>query len=361
MEKQTQQALIPNLCTVQATFILVLIAELIVIVLTLSSSQLPRFNWESLSLASTLALWITLTSAAVLCYFRDTLNQLTLIKAASISFSLIVLIGGFFCHIGEWVIYLTSGHQYLPLSFLDSIQHWNLWRAFNNTLIVAIVSGISLRYFYVQEQLRQQKQAELEARLAALQARIRPHFLFNSLNSVASLIAIDAHKAEDMVLHLCDLFRAALSDSDTPHSLEKELELCRSYLLIEEIRLGDRLKLDWDVDFSQLPPQTIPTVPKLLVQPLVENAVYHGIQPLPEGGTINLKVALSEKQVTVTISNPLPKVSPDVPQGHQVALNNVRARLSASYGTNANIAVTADQQYTVVLVLPVQTESLAKM
>ncbi len=347
------QSFIPDLCSVQSVFILVLIAELVVIVLTLSASKLPNFDWNHLGLGSSLALWIILVSAACLCRLRAKLNQLPLVKAAIISFSLILFVGTAFCILGEWLLYYASGDYLYQTSLFNSLKQLDYWHALNNILIVAIVSGISLRYFYVQEQLRQRKQAELEARLAALQARIRPHFLFNSLNSVASLIVSDPHKAEDMVLHLCDLFRAALSDSDKPHSLEQELELCHSYLQIEQIRLGERLNLEWHVDFQKGP---IPQIPKLLIQPLVENAVYHGIQPMEQGGTITVEAKSDpedSQQMIVTISNPLPKPSPDVPQGHQIALGNIRSRLQGYFANRANISISSGECYTVKLSLPV--------
>ncbi len=351
MKNNTQtQSFIPDLCSVQSVFILVLIAELVVIVLTLSASQLPKFDWSHLGLGSTLALWIILVSAASLCRIRKYLNQLALVKAAAISFSLILAIGTIFCLLGELFLHYASGSHLFQTSLFESFSNLNYWHALNNILIIAIVSGISLRYFFVQEQLRQKKQGELEARLAALQARIRPHFLFNSLNSVASLIVSDPHKAEDMVLHLCDLFRAALSDSDKPHSLEQELELCHSYLLIEQMRLGERLQLQWNAELGSGP---TPQIPKLLIQPLVENAVYHGIQPLEQGGIITVDVQQTPQQITVTVSNPQPKISPDIPQGHQIALSNIRSRLQAYFENRAKITISSGECYTVKLSLPV--------
>jgi two-component system sensor histidine kinase AlgZ len=151
-----------------------------------------------------------------------------------------------------------------------------------NMIISAIFGGMGLRYFYVQSQWRLKSQAELSSRLQALQARIRPHFFFNSLNTVASLIAIDADKAENMLVDLSSLFRVVLKDQDAQVDLAAEIELGRRYLNIEQERLGDRLKLEWQL------PEVIPNiqVPQLLLQPLLENAIYHGIQPLLDGGKI---------------------------------------------------------------------------
>ena len=125
------------------------------------------------------------------------------------------------------------------------------------------MSALLLRYFYLQSQWRRQQQAELRARIESLQARIRPHFLFNSLNSIASLVAIDPYKAEQAVLDLSDLFRASLAKPGTLVSWAEELELAKRYLSIEQYRLGERLQLDWQVDEV---PDDLP-IPQLTLQP----------------------------------------------------------------------------------------------
>src|SRR5690606_11236669 len=117
-----------------------------------------------------------------------------------------------------------------------------------HALISLIMSGLLLRYFYLQSQWRRQQQAELRARIESLQARIRPHFLFNSLNSIASLVAVDPGKAEQAVLDLSDMFRASLAHPGTLVSWRAELELSRRYLSIEQYRFGDRLQMDWRID-----------------------------------------------------------------------------------------------------------------
>lgn len=141
------------------------------------------------------------------------------------------------------------------------------------------MSGLLLRYFYLQSQWRRQEQAELRARIESLQARIRPHFLFNSLNSIAALVASDPVKAEQAVLDLSDLFRASLARPGTLVAWRDELELSRRYLSIEQYRLGDRLQMDWQVDGV---PDDLP-IPQLTLQPLLENALVYGIQPRIEG------------------------------------------------------------------------------
>eukprot|EP01031_Cornospumella_fuschlensis_P016430 gene16430-20080_t len=147
------------------------------------------------------------------------------------------------------------------------------------------MSALLLRYFFLQSQWRRQQQAELRARIESLQARIRPHFLFNSLNSIASLVVIDPYKAEQAVLDLSDLFRASLAKPGTLVSWAEELELSKRYLSIEQYRLGERLQLDWQVDDV---PDDLP-IPQLTLQPLLENALIYGIQPRIEGGLVRVE------------------------------------------------------------------------
>ncbi|WP_235015357.1 sensor histidine kinase [Oceanicoccus sp. KOV_DT_Chl] len=175
-------------------------------------------------------------------------------------------------------------------------------RLLTHILICAVLAGIALRYFYLTQQLRLNQRAELQARIQALQSRIRPHFLFNSMNIIASLIAVDQEAAETAVEDLAGLFRASLAEAETQVTLAEELELCRRYTRIEQLRLGQRLQLDWQVD--QVPQQL--KIPSLSVQPLLENAIYHGIQQLPAGGTVAIAARYAQGVFTLSITNPSP-------------------------------------------------------
>ena len=177
---------------------------------------------------------------------------------------------------------------------------------------------------------------------------------FNSLNTVASLIAIDPDKAENMLVDLSSLFRVVLKDQDAQVDLVAEIELGRRYLNIEQERLGDRLKLQWQL------PEVIPTiqVPQLLLQPLLENAIYHGIQPLIDGGSIVISLSLQEqkeaKQVRwlFTIENDKPELAVES-HGHQISLPNIAMRLEAIFNDKAGLSIeqTANQ-YRVIIELP---------
>ena len=163
--------------------------------------------------------------------------------------------------------------------------------------------------------------AETTARLAELQSRIRPHFLFNTLNTALALVRLDPARAEGVLEDLAELFRVALTDAASRSTLADEVELARRYLAIEQIRFGERLQVAWELD----PAAAGARVPPLLLQPLVENAVRHGVEPSPDGGTIRMRTRVKRGRAVVTIANSVP-ATPSRP-GHGMALKNVRERL----------------------------------
>ena len=170
-----------------------------------------------------------------------------------------------------------------------------------NLAVCAIATGLALRYFYVSHQWQANVEAEAQSRVRALQARIRPHFLFNSMNTIASLTRSDPKLAEQAIADLSDLFRASLREHRERIPLAHEIEIARAYERVERLRLGERLKVDWQVD--GLPMDA--TVPALILQPLLENAVYHGIEPLDKGGTIRVRGKREGTRAVLTIDNPV--------------------------------------------------------
>jgi two-component system sensor histidine kinase AlgZ len=173
----------------------------------------------------------------------------------------------------------------------------------------------------------------MDARIAALQARIRPHFLFNSMNIIASLIPVDPDGAERAVEDLSALFRASLREGATTVPLADEIELCERYLRLEQLRLGERLSIERSI--GVLPAAL--RIPPLSVQPLLENAVYHGVQPRPEGGCVRLAVSCEPRMLRIEVSNPLPGEAARESNGAGMALANIRDRLAAIYGDRASL------------------------
>jgi len=213
-----------------------------------------------------------------------------------------------------------------------------------------IISGVALRYMYLQRQLQVRIAAENQAQIQALQARIRPHFLFNSMNTIAALTHVDAYAAEKAVLDLSEIYRATLKADDSMTTLADEVALTKHYLEVEALRLHERLTVDWSIDEEALQFK----LPSLMIQPLVENAVYHGIEPRADGGVVRISIERDDK-LRITITNPLPSKNDDTQQrGNQVAIKNISDRLKITYGGQAALKSTQDDsEYRVVIVLPI--------
>lgn len=331
MEKSTpsqpREFFIPDLCNVQAVLFLVLVAELLALVLELASSGLMGLSWQSFSMTSLFVLWSVLLSAALLCQLRAILIDWPLPAAAMLCYVLILAVVAVTSVAGQWLLH---GSQMRAAWSID------VPRVITHVLICAVLAGIALRYFYLTQQLRLRQKTELQARIQALQSRIRPHFLFNSMNIIASLIAVDQEAAEAAVEDLAALFRASLSEADAEVSIGDELDLCRRYTHIEQLRLGERLRINWQVE--ALPASA--RIPGLTLQPLVENAIYHGIQQMPEGGTVTIAGAVDGSDITIEVTNPVPEASPhrSAGGGNRLAQQNIHHRLQALYGPRAGLS-----------------------
>ncbi|MET3105716.1 two-component system sensor histidine kinase AlgZ [Oxalobacteraceae bacterium GrIS 1.18] len=195
-----------------------------------------------------------------------------------------------------------------------------------------------------------------EAKLQALQARIRPHFLFNSMNAVLSLIRTDPHRAEAALEDLADLFRVLMRDTRDVSTLQEELQLCHQYLSIEQIRLGDRLKVEWEI--SNLSEQDIEQgqISSLLLQPLIENAVHHGVEPSQFSAVINIRLNRDGDRIYIVIENPY--IPDHASKGNQMALNNIRERLKLLYDVEAKFTAEAvGNQFQVKMSFPFRKTS----
>jgi len=213
-------------------------------------------------------------------------------------------------------------------------------------LFTLLVTGVLVGYFDLRG--RALSPALTEARLQALQARIRPHFLFNSINAVLSLIRQDPKRAETALEDLADLFRVLMADNRQLARIEREIELARQYLSIEQLRLGDRLQIEWDT--AGMPADAM--IPPLVLQPLLENAVYHGIEPRSGPGTINIRIHREGNQVHMVLRNPYRRQS-DRHAGNRMALGNIRERLALHFDAEASLKTTASEDaYQVQIVIP---------
>ena len=333
-EKQPQLGdyFIPDLCRGRGLMELLLIAGLFTLLLTLMRTGISAFNFALLAKIGLQIFSTALLSAVFLCQARPRLMSLPLPQIALINFFLVLIAAAICAVIPElWSNYRLSGQ--LQLDFLAVI---------NTLLIAAILAGTILRLFYLQHRLRQQQSASQQARIESLQLKIRPHFLFNSMNSLASLIRIDPDKAEQTLENLCDLFRYALNDRAGGVSLQLEVNACKQYLEIEKLRLEQRLRYRWDIEIDI----TKISVPALMLQPLIENAVFHGIQPALNGGYLHIKIYRDGKWVCIDLVNSL-ETEPlfNRASGHNLALNNLRYRLDIFFNKQAELQETVKQNH----------------
>jgi two-component system sensor histidine kinase AlgZ len=236
---------------------------------------------------------------------------------------------------------VTSAVYFLGLSVFKNVgaleRYW---------IFTLLVSGILIGYFDLRG--RALSPALAEARLQALQARIRPHFLFNSLNAVLSLIRQDPRRAETVLEDLSDLFRVLMADNHRLIKIGGEIDLAKQYLNIEQLRLGERLQVEWDT--ADMPPDAL--IPPMVLQPLFENAVYHGIEPVSGPGIIHIRIHRDGDQVHILLRNPY-RPERERRSGNRMALANIRERLALHFDAEASIKITAtDAWYQVHIVIP---------
>ena len=248
----------------------------------------------------------------------------------------------------------------ITLTLVDVMQHTYLrdqtlaGSPYRHGLLALLTTVMLLVYFDLRG--RALSPAIAEARLQVLQARIRPHFLFNSINAVLSLIRQDPRRAEGALEDLADLFRVVMGDNRELSPISREIELCRQYLDLEQLRLGDRLKVVWRID--KMPPDAL--IPPLLLQPLLENAVYHGIEPRVEPGEICIDIYTLRKRLHAVLRNPYSREG-DHHAGNKMALGNIRERLQLHFDAEATLDTrVGEDSYQVHIVLPYVKGSEAK-
>ena len=217
------------------------------------------------------------------------------------------------------------------------------------TLGLSTAAGL---LFYFHLRAKALSPAISEARLQALQARIRPHFLFNSINAVLSLVRTEPERAEAALQNMAELFRVLMRDNRDLAPLADEVELCRQYLELEQLRLGPRLRVDWNV--KSMPADAL--VPPLVLQPLLENAVYHGIEPESTPGTVSINLFLARGEVHAILKNPYRANGGRHHAGNKMALANVRERLALHFDAEANLASRVTREgYEVHIRIPYRT------
>jgi two-component system sensor histidine kinase AlgZ len=338
---------LPDFCAAQSVLAVVLIAELVALFLTLARVGISELFWTDLARTSLFLLWAGLGTAAALCAARGALSRLDVLRGSLLA---LLLILGVTAVVTEGAWWLAASASRLLGVEMDPFSADHFEFLLRNLAVCTIAGGLALRYFYVSQQWRLNVEAEAQSRVRALQARIRPHFLFNSMNTIASLTRTNPRVAEQAIADLSDLFRASLREHRERIPLGSEIEIARAYERIERLRLGDRLRVDWQLD--TLPMDT--PVPALFLQPLLENAVYHGIEPMDKGGTIRVTGRREGSTAVLSIENPIAARLVARRPGHNVGLDNVRQRLSLMFHGETDLEVIeSPERFIVTLRFPI--------
>ena len=337
---------LPELCLPRSVLLLALGGELLALLLLLGTTETPaRHGWATqLAYSSLFIQWTVLVTAGLLCLGRRLLNRLPVALNTCCCFLLVAIVLTTVHYVAFGAGHLLPGMQWMAEGGLVLLL--------KRLGIAFITTGLALRYFYLRHALRLRVEAGAQARIEALQARIRPHFLFNSLNTLISMVHEAPRQAEQMLEDLAELFRRSLQSEQQQVTLEQELELGRCYLRMEQSRLGERLRVRWDLE--ELPGSL--KMPPLLLQPLLENAVYHGIELLPSGGEIRIQGRVHSDRLELRIENPVDESTLRRPNsGLRQAQENIQRRLEIHYGGKAHFHYGRKGDcYRAELLIPVQ-------
>ena len=275
-------------------------------------------------LASLLLLWAAQPWLNRLDYRRGALAVVALVLALTLAIN----------HIGNALFQpMVGGNRYFDALRLG--------------LACVFESSLMLLYFRLRSQVL--SRALHDARLQVLRARIRPHFMFNSINAVLGIVRTQPKQAEAALEDMADLFRMAMSDDEDLVPLRNEIQLCKQYIALEQLRIGERLRTDWQLD--DVPDDIL--IPQLLLQPLLENAVYHGIELLPHGGCIEIALRVSGNELHLKVKNPYTLRSSKPHPGNKIALRNIRERLDLLFDAEARYkSEQGDDFYCVEIVIP---------
>ncbi len=328
---RARESWLPDFCRAPALLVLLTATGLLAVVLALAPLHGRPWNLQTLFGIGAFALWIALCSGVALCLLRRHLLRLPDARLALAAWLVPVLVTA----ILAWAVHYIDTTLALNLGVSEPLLGPARF-VFGCAGIAAVLSAVALRYLYVRGQWQAQIEASAQAQVEALQARIRPHFLFNSMNTIAGLVRRDPETAERAVEDLSDLFRAALGEGRVESCLADELELAERYLRIECLRLGERLRVRWAL--AEDLPRALP-MPRLIVQPLVENAVVHGIARLSEGGEIVVEARVEVGRLRLAVGNPVPDRSLPVSTRGGHAQDSVIQRLRHRYGPAASMTV----------------------
>ena len=327
---------------------IIFLAEIIAIIITIGrNSVFDQQAWQDLNLLSAFALILSFCSVIVLKLTSPLIGRMSVINGTIVVFILLLLV----TVVGTEAMIVSL----YELGLTDNRRpEWRETVMVRSLMITALIGIFGLRYLILTHRSEVDAKGQQEAKMQALQSRIRPHFLFNSLNSIASLTRTDPERAEAVLHDLADLFRVLLADARKLVPISAEREISRQYLEIEKLRLGDRLKIKWNV--SNIPRAAL--IPALTLQPLLENAIYHGIETRFGGGTVTIEMWSEGETLNILISNPTPDANSRTHvQGNKIAQDNIKQRLQTQFGSGASMqAFQEGGQYHVKIKMPIERE-----
>ncbi|MCP3853087.1 MAG: sensor histidine kinase [Gammaproteobacteria bacterium] len=345
VELAKDSVFLPDFCNFRMVFAVVIIGELLAFVLTLVPLRMDQQLWSDLALISLFIQWNGLMCSSVLCLIRPLLKNYSNEFVAVCSYLAILIMITF---LSELTFYLME--TYYLTEMISSASHWEF--LVHNLLIGGIIGALALHYFYLQYQWRIKVQAESCTKLQLLQARIRPHFLFNSMNTIASLTRTRPEVAERVTEDLAELFRMLFRKDHEMIDWSRELMLSEHYINIEKQRLDKRLSIEWQV--SDIPDDAM--VPALILQPLLENAVFHGIEPEIHGGRIIVSGEFSNNQLKIIVQN-TNSANLVHRQGNKMALENIKERLNVHFQGKASIVCEENSdEYLAIMTMPYRTK-----
>lgn len=345
-EPTDSQAYLPDFCAASSVFIIVLVAELIAILVTLAGYESTDMFMIELAKTSLFILWLALLSAVVMCMFRNQLESAGKTQAFVVSFIVLLLL----CLVLAELAYQIT-RIFGESLIIDDTHGGFLLRTVG---ISSIVIALAMRYLYISSEWRRSIVLEAQARISALQALIRPHFLFNSMNTIASLTRSNPRQAEEAVEDLSDLLRANLGGSGDKTTLKAEFEVAAIYQRIEKLRLGERLNVRWDV--NELPMRAL--MPSLVIQPLLENAIYHGIELLPDGGEVVVSGKRDGDFLVISMSNPVAGGEERAKSGNKMAMTNIQQRFELAYAGRGSVDIEdSDESFSVHLRFPYEDQN----
>lgn len=343
--KDSSQNFLPDFGSFGNAIRIILLAEIVAVLITIGrNSSFDQQAWQDLNLLSAFALILSFFLVVVLKITSPLIARMSVRNGAIVVFLLLLSVTVVGTEAMIFALY--------DLGLID--ERWPDWRepTLVRILMIAAIIGVpGLRYMILTHRARVDAKSQQEAKMQALQSRIRPHFLFNSLNSIASLTHKDPEKAEAILHDLADLFRVLLADARKLVPISAEREISRQYLEIEKIRMGDRLQVKWNV--GNIPRAAL--IPALTLQPLLENAIYHGIETRFGGGTVKIDLWSEGETLYIMISNPLPEnPSRAHSKGNKIAQDNIRQRLATQFGPAATMQAFAEGgQYHVKVKMPI--------